>query len=366
VDAVRGLEGLGANVLAAAVDVSDANALRAWLEWFRAEGRPRIRGVAHLAGVLAHRALREETAEGLEVALRPKVLGALSLHRLLRGEELDFFVLFSSAAAVLNSPLLGAYAAANAFLDSLAHYRRGRGFPALSVNWGIWGEAGMATRFDAEGVSALAQRGMGTIGTAEGLEALWRLVGADVTQAAVLPVDWGEWARRYPAFAEAPFLSKVVADAALRGGGGKIARDNRGAAREAILAAPSGERSQLVQVFITEQVAQVMRAETGELDPQQPLRTLGLDSLMAVEIRNRIEAGLDVTMPLVSLLEGPSIATVAEYVGAHLGESRGPFNSAPDGGDAVRAAHLLERMDDLSDAEVQALLEQILPGSDVP
>jgi acyl carrier protein len=363
--AVREIESLGASVLPAAVDIADPGALSAWLDGFRAEGRPPIRGVVHLAGVLAHRALHEETAEGLEAALRPKVLGALSLHRLLQGEDLDFFVLFSSAAAVLSSPLLGAYAAGNAFLDALAHYRRGHGLPALSVNWGLWGETGMATRFQGEDVSVLAQRGMGAIRTAEGVEALWRLIGTDVAHAAVLPVDWTEWARRYPAFAEAPFLSKVVAGATLREEDGARAGENRGATREAILAVPSEERVGLVKAFVIEQVAQVMRVATGDLDDQQPLRTLGLDSLMAVEIRNRIEAGLGVAIPLVSLLEGPSIVAVAEHVGAHLSEPRALTNSAPDVGDAVRAAHLLERLDDLSDAEVHALLEQMLPGRDV-
>ena len=318
---IRDIESLGASVLPAVVDVGDGDAFRVWFEGFRSEGRPPIRGVVHLAGVLTHRAIREGTAEELEAVLRPKVLGAWSLHRLLKGEELDFFVLFSSAAAVLSSPLLGAYAAANAFLDSLAHYRRSHGLPALSVGWGLWGEAGMATRFQADDVSALAQRGMGTIRTSEGLEALWRLMCTDVSHAAVLPVDWAEWARRYPAFASAPFLSKVVAGAVLRDEDPVIVKEGRGITREAILAASAEERGRLVQTFVSEEVAQVMRVAAEDLDVQQPLRTLGLDSLMAVEIRNRIEAGLGVAIPLSSFFEFSTIAALAAEI--ERGRSQG-------------------------------------------
>ena len=318
VAAVRELEALGADVLPVTLDVADAEALSAWLGVFRREGRPPIRGVVHAAGVLAHRPLVAETADSLRAVLRPKVHGALALHRAFEGDPLDFFVLFSSAASVLNSPLLGAYAAANAFLDGLAHYRRGRGLRALSVNWGVWGETGMATRFQAEDVAALAQRGMGTIPTTEGLEALWRLVDLGIPQAAVLPVDWAEWARRYPAFAAASFFSEIVAlvqvgtEARAEGGPGP-------ATREALWTAPPEERKRLVQAVVAASVAQVMRVEPRELEAQQPLQALGLDSLMAVEIRNRLEAALGVGIPLVSLLEGPSVSALATTLVAKIG-----------------------------------------------
>ena len=207
------IESLGAEIIPAAVDVSKREELQAWYGRFRSEARPPLRGVVHAAGLLRHRAVVEEDEDGFEAILAAKVRGGLLLEELLAGEPLDFFVLFSSASAILSSPRLGAYAAANAALDALAHYWRGRGRPALSINWGVWGEAGMVNQFAAGDVTALVQRGMGALTTAQGLEAFWRLVGRGIGQAAVLPVDWAEWSRRYPALAGAPFLREVATGA---------------------------------------------------------------------------------------------------------------------------------------------------------
>ena len=148
VAAIRALESQGASVHLAAVDVADPSALRAFLESYGAEGWPPIRGVIHTAGLLHHRAALEEDREGLTSLLRAKSVGAWLLHVLLRDAPLDFFVCFSSAASVLASPLLGGYAAANAFLDALAHQRHLEGRPALTINWGLWTDVGMATRFE--------------------------------------------------------------------------------------------------------------------------------------------------------------------------------------------------------------------------
>ena len=236
--AIRELEAKGASVHVATVDVSNAAELSSWFAAYRSEAWPPIRGVVHAAGVLNHRSALEEDPASLDLAMLAKVEGTRLLDELLSGSPLDFFVLFSSAASLLNSPMLSGYAAGNAFLDAFAHARRQAGRPALSVNWGVWAEVGMVTRYDAADVANLAMRGMGSLGPDQGLEALGRLMTAGATQAAVLPVDWAQWHERYPALARAPFLQEVVGGAAtsvgrVAGARGRAGDAGRGLARGA-------------------------------------------------------------------------------------------------------------------------------------
>ena len=134
ITAIRELESLGASVHLASVDVADEGALSGFLDEFRAQGWPPIRGAVHAAGVLQDGLLVQLDAAALHRVLRPKVMGGWLLHRLLRDDPLDFFILFSSAGAVLGQVGQGNYAAANAFLDVLAHHRQAQGQPALSID----------------------------------------------------------------------------------------------------------------------------------------------------------------------------------------------------------------------------------------
>ncbi len=358
--AVRQLESLGASVEIAPVDVGDAAQLTAWLSRYREEAWPPLRGVVHAAGVMQHQALRELDEAGLDAALRAKVQGAVLLDRLLADEPLDFFVLFSSASALLSSPRLGAYAAGNAFLDALAHARRATGRPALSVNWGMWGEVGMVTRYDAGDVATLALRGMGSISPEQGLEALGRLLAADVAQAGVLPVDWVQWQERYPALADAPFLREVTRARAAQ------AADEAVDVRSVILAAAPGEREALVEAEVAAQVSRVMQVPAAALDRAQPLKEMGLDSLMADEIRNRLDATHGVGLSLVSILEGPSVAQLATVVLGRLADAGVPAAGTPIARDSSqqRAQKLLQKIDDLPEAELDRLLGEMAGEQD--
>ena len=138
VQALSELEALGATIHLAAVDVADEEQLSTFLTAYEREAWPPIRGVIHTAGVVQDELLLRMTAETFQHVLRPKVRGGWLLHRLLRDYPLDFFVLFSSTGSVIASLGQGNYAAANAFLDALAHHRRSLGLPALSIGWGPW------------------------------------------------------------------------------------------------------------------------------------------------------------------------------------------------------------------------------------
>jgi acyl transferase domain-containing protein len=208
--AVRELEALGASVHLAAVDVADEAQLRHFLETWREESWPPIRGVVHLAGVVHPRPLRNQDVAGLVEELRSKVTGGWLLHRLLAEEQLDFLVFFSSAASVLSSPRLAAYAAANAFLDGLAHHRRFLGLPALSINWGAWGETGMATRLLGERDRTPTAQAPGRLSNHQGVALLGRLLqeaNAGSAQVMATALEWDEWKQDHPEAARSPLVA---------------------------------------------------------------------------------------------------------------------------------------------------------------
>jgi acyl transferase domain-containing protein/acyl carrier protein len=298
VAAVQALETQGATVEIAAIDVADGEALARCLDARRAGGAPPLRGVIHAAGVLDFAALAAQDTAALSRSVAAKLQGAWHLHRLLANAPLDFFVLCSSSSALLNSPLLGGYAAGNACLDALAHHRHARGLPALSINWGTWGEAGMAV----EGLRAGSEmlKGIGTIPTALGLAALATLIGAGDTQAAVMPIDWPTLARAYPAFAADPALADLVAAPGRPAAPAALSL-------AALLAGPAESRPPLVGTYLRAEAARVLGMPAERFDAAAPLSSYGFDSLMAVQLKNRIEADLGVIVPMTRFLHGPSV-----------------------------------------------------------
>ena len=320
IDAIRALEALGAEVRVEAADVGDHAALAAVLEGARAAGWGPVRGVVHAAGVATPGALREISREALAAAFRPKVEGAWNLHRLLEGEPLDFFVLFSSWASFAGvlSEGLGGYGAANAFLDALARLRRARGLPAVSVDWGDWAEVGMRARFTREGGASASAW---TIRPEQGLDAMEALALRGAAQVAVLPVEWAAWGRLFPRAAASPFFSRVGA-----AGAPSAAPAADGGVRAALAAAPAAGRPELVQGFLRERLGAVLGTPAARLDIHTPITALGLDSLMAVELKNRIESELGVVLPLATLFQGPSIHDLA---GTLLAQAEGALPAAP-------------------------------------
>jgi acyl transferase domain-containing protein len=349
VQAIRDLERAGAVVRTGAVDVGDADALARWLAAAREAGPP-VAGVVHAAGVLRHELMADLTEDAVRDVLSPK-LGAWSVSRALTDAPLDFFVCFSSASALLGSPKLGAYAAANCFLDALAHHLRGQGVAATSIDWGVWGEAGMASRFDADAVQSLAERGMGAMRTEQGLDALARIIGDASSQRAVLPVDWQRWAELFPAYTASPMLSTVLAASGGRAGSAATSSD-----ADAIFQAPASERPARVRDYLARALGRILGFAAEEIDASLPISVLGLDSLMAVELKNRIASDLRVTIPTVRLLQGPSLAELAADLEPRLEAGHGSPRSH---------AELLERVDELSDAEVDAALAALLNGREV-
>jgi len=360
--AIRELESLGASVHLASVDVADEAELRGFLDGFRAEAWPPIRGVVHAAGVLQDGLLVQLDAAALMTVLRPKVTGGWLLHRLLEGDPLDFFVLFSSAGSVLGQPGQGNYAAGNAFLDALAHHRQTQRQPALSINWGAWAGEGFA---DSVGGARLAARlallGISSIAPRRALEVLGRLLGQSATQVVAVPVNWKQYWPFHSADSASPLLSELAREATEVTQPAGRASDTR----DALLAAEPAERRQLLQSYLSEQVARALGMSPSRLDVQQPLSELGLDSLMAIELKNRIARDLRVNVPVVKFLQGFSVeeavTQVLEQLTTEAADPITPLTPAVAPlGDQQNAERLLANLDQLSDEQVSALLADMI------
>jgi myxalamid-type polyketide synthase MxaD len=365
VNAIRELESLGACVHLASIDVADEGQLSGFLDEFRAEGWPPIRGVVHAAGVLQDGLLVQLDAAALNTVLRPKVMGGWLLHRLFQDDPLDFFILFSSAGSVLGQPGQGNYAAANAFLDALAHHRQAQGQPALSINWGTWAGEGFADSVGGKRLAArLALMGISSIAPKQALKMLGLLLGQRATQVVAVPVNWQQYREFYPTGSTSPLLSELAREEAEvpRPAGRKSER------RDALLVAEPAERRQLLHSYLSEQVARVLGLSPSKLDVQQPLSHLGLDSLMAVELKNRIAVDLGVNVPVVKFLQGFSVdqavTQIFDQLAAEVANPTTPLDPAvtqqKEHVDEGNAEQLLANLDQLSDEKVDSLLTNML------
>jgi len=287
-------------------DVADYESLQKALSQIPAEA-PQLRGVIHAAGVLADGLLMDMTLERLDQAMKPKVEGAWNLHVATREAPLDFFAMFSSVASVLGSPGQSNYAAGNAMLDALAHARRAARLPGTTINWGPWAGSGMAASDGRD--EAVQSRGMALIEPEQGLDWLGKLIASSAPQVAVMNANWGELLKllgnRRPALL-AEIAAEIKSDGAAETGG----RVDH-AFRASILEADDATRTSLVCDFIQLELGRIIGVDAKGLEVDQPLSTFGLDSLLALELKNNLESRLDFTLPMAKLMEGPCIASLA-------------------------------------------------------
>ncbi|MCK6562457.1 type I polyketide synthase [bacterium] len=310
--AIAELQQKGATVLVKQADVANADQLAEVLAEIQ-QKLPPLRGVIHAAGVLDDRPLLKQDWPSFAKVMAPKISGAWNLHVLTQELPLEFFVMFSSAAALLGSPGQSNYAAANAFMDSLAHHRRGLGRPALSINWGPWAEAGMAAALGEAHQNRFASLGISPIPLVEGLRLFGRLRAETRPQIAVLPLQWQTLLTSLPAGSEPPLLAPLLQE--MRGRPLTAAAQPRSELLEKLAKTAAKNRSQVVFAHVLAEACRVLGIDPAEApDPHQPLQELGLDSLMAVELRNALAAALGQVLPATLLFEYPTIASLAEFL----------------------------------------------------
>ncbi|MBC8121208.1 MAG: SDR family NAD(P)-dependent oxidoreductase, partial [Gemmatimonadaceae bacterium] len=282
---------------------------------------PPLRGVVHAAGVLDDGVLAGQEWKRFAKAMAPKLQGAWNLHLLTLDQPLDFFVLFSSVAALLGPTGLGNYAAANAFEDALAHHRQSLGLPALSINWGAWAGVGMEARHRVG--ARVAARGIGTIAPEQGLEILERLLSGSVAQVMVLPVEWSRYVQLFAA-GKRPALFDLVHPRATEQSTSVVVSP---ALARQLGQASAAERRDLLLAHIRDQAIKVLRLDPStSIDPEQSLSTLGLDSLMATELHYNLEASLGAVLSISSFMKGPSIAQLTADM---LIQATLPISSTP-------------------------------------
>jgi acyl transferase domain-containing protein/acyl carrier protein len=341
------------DVRVVAADVADYDALAAALDDLRKE-MPPIRGIVHAAGVLDDGVIAQQTWVRCAQVLAPKVRGAWNLHQLTQQDSLDFFVLFSAAAGLLGIPGQGTYAAANVFLDSLAVFRRRMGLPATSIDWGAWDQRGMAQSLDA--VRSLAARGLRFMSVTRGIEALWQAIADDAAQRIVLPIDWQRFRER-AGDAPMPLLSECFAEEGRRAASAPAApktTTSRQPQPSADLAtrlaqAPAPARYRMLADLVLAQVRSTIGlAPDQAVDERQPLQELGLDSLMAVELRNALAAMTARTLPATLAFDYPT----TEAISRHLLSVLMPEHSTP-AAPAVRKH--VQSVGRVTDADVAAL-----------
>ncbi|WP_437562309.1 SDR family NAD(P)-dependent oxidoreductase [Sorangium sp. So ce542] len=354
-EAMREMEGQGAQVLAVQADVSQRASVAGLLSEL-GQRLPALRGVVHAAGVAVDSTVEEETEERLLRALAPKVQGAWNLHSLLSartGEEsppLDFFVLYSSAMSVLGPPGSVNYAAADAFLDALAHHRRAQGLPAMSIGWGLFSDVGAAAR--AGVAERLASRGMPGLTEAQGAEVLARVLAGGEAHALAMKFSLRHWFEFYPSAATSPLWEELRNERVEAAPGAGRAAE----LRKALEAMRPEDRPAALQQLVREQAALVLRLDPGRIERDTPFMSLGFDSLMGLELRNRLEAGLSVALPATLVWTYPHIAALSTYLLGKLDLGGGPGHAprqaesegAPAGAEEVAQLSADELLDELA------------------
>ncbi|MZD04071.1 SDR family NAD(P)-dependent oxidoreductase, partial [Streptomyces sp. SID5785] len=275
------LRARGVTVEVHRADVADPERMNAVLAEVR-QNLPPLRGVFHAAGVLDDATLENLEPDGLDRVLRPKLDGARVLHDLTQDDGLDLFVLFSSAAAFVGTAGQAAYAAANSALDALAAQRRRAGLPGLSVQWGPVASVGLAAQ-DADRGERLAARGLGSVSTEACWAALRHFIVTDRAVVAYAALDPRRWLETYPATAS---LSSWRS----------LAEAPHADTRHGLRAVPPEQLREHVTDLVRQESAFVLRTDPAKLLADVPLRAVGLDSLMSLELRTRLENALDLRL----------------------------------------------------------------------
>ncbi len=345
--AIRQLEVAGAQVVVLGADVANPEELAAAFERIDKQ-LPPLRGIIHTAGTLADGLLHQQSWGQFARVLAPKVAGTWNLHRLAAGRSLDFLVCFSSIAATFGSPGQANYVAANAFLDGFAQHRRTLGLPGTSINWGPWAES----RMEASNGDRRAAQGLALLTTAQALQALTTTLQQRQTQLQAVLVDWPAFLAQLPQALQRTLLSRFgvtltsppVAAPSLR---------------QHLEALPQPERRAVLVEQIRELAAQVLKLESAaDVAPRQALFELGLDSIMALELKNRLANSLGCSLRQTLVFDYPTAETLADHLGQAVPGLLDPRPLTPPQPSSSQT--LAAEIDELSEEEAEALLAQMI------
>lgn len=315
---------------------------------------PALAGVLHLAGVVDDQFIEQACERSFQKVLAPKVAGGWNLHHATRGMDLDFFVAYSSIASMFGTPGQGNYAVANAFLDALMLHRKAQGLAALSIHWGPWADVGMAARVVADAGNKMDEVGLRSFDVAAGMAAMGVLLqqpsaklGANV---GAVKIDWPLFLQRFPGAATAP-LFQAYRDEFLGD------KDTRGVLLALLQAAPVGERKELLTSQVAGILTDILRLPSADhVSLDQGFFDAGMDSLMSLEFRQRLEREYDITLPPTVAFNYPTVGELIIYLSGEVFELEFDDASA----EQTQGFDDLALPEGLSEDDLTALLEQQL------
>ena len=317
VEAIDALRQRGIGVEVGLADVTDTGAIDAMLARIDAN-MPPLAGVIHSVGVMSDAALPNQTWETFKQVLRPKIVGAWHLHRATMHRDLDLFVLFSSRVGVMGNPGQANHAAANAFLDQLAGHRRALGLPGQAIAWGAWSEIGEAAEQRERIERRRSALGGRWFTPQQGLRALEKLVRQDTTTSAVMSMDWSIFEEAVES--RPPFLEDMLSSRQSETVDNLASSDDLLSRLGSVPAAGPGD---VLVSFLQQQVQAVLRLSSTP-SPNVGFFDLGMDSLMALELRNRINRAFagEYTASNTAVFDHPNIASLAGHIVGELGQAR--------------------------------------------
>ncbi|OBK16946.1 polyketide synthase [Mycobacterium asiaticum] len=353
VETVRAIERLGASVSTPRVDVTDTEQVRTWLAGHRRDGGRPVRGIIHAAGSVHDQLLVNVSEDDFVKVLTPKMIGTRVLHEAFADHDLEFFVMFGSAGSVVVSPGQGNYAAANAFLDAFAHYRQAQGLPGLTVGWGPW-SVGMVEELKLENVYAM--RGIDLITPAAGSLILDRLINQTTPNVVAINADWararqllgGHLPPMFAALDSPDFSPDAESDTSIL---------------NVLARTPEPERLDVVKGHVQRLVAGVFDCGVTDFESDAMLEDIGLDSMMAMDFRVRINTTFSIDLPVLDILKGVSVDSLAARV---LAELESIHNEVPEVTTAEpdSTENDVDRMiDQLSEADLRELLAELEGGT---
>ena len=331
------LRSQGVQVMPVCCDVSDRTQVQALIHAAQEAGP--LKGLIHAAGALADASVAEQTWDKFARVLAAKVLGSWHLHELTADLGLDHFVMFSSAAGLLGPDGQTNHASANSFIDALAHTRRALGLPALAIDWGAWAEVGAAVRDDLH--ARVERTGMIHMAPESALAALTWAMGQKEAQIAILDADWVVYRQRFPLGGAPPLIPSrtsfprphsraeepeaiaevrpPLAGESWSGGAAWSGKDGNRLGTQTwqgqLVTMPILRRMEALTGMIRAQAARIMRLDkVDSIADDRPLRDLGLDSLMAVEMRNALAAQVGVKLSATLLFDYPSVGVLAHFL----------------------------------------------------
>ncbi|MGL5074682.1 MAG: SDR family NAD(P)-dependent oxidoreductase, partial [Waterburya sp.] len=269
-----------------------------------------LKGIIHAAGVLDDGILQGQTWTRFASVIAPKVTGAWNLHQVTKDLDLDFFVLFSSVASLIGSPGQSNYSVANTGLDAIARYRHSQGLPALSINWGAWGDSGMAVE---QGFNI---PGLDLINPQMGLKALEQLLTTELTQVGVISADWQKLSQKFPSLQQSNYFARLIT---------KSDNNQQSEANQEIfaelLATSADKRPEYLTQYLQKAIAEILQIEPASLSISHSLLDTGMDSLMVMEAINQLKTDLQLLLYPREFYERPQITSLAAYLATEFAKT---------------------------------------------